>query len=157
MRIPCALVVLACALAAGRASATPHVVLAGAASDTLSYTLDQVFPVAVEELEKNDWSIQRSDSGATSRRLVTKWKPIKHVLARVFLEGVLARCVVDFEPVSGGRTVVTIQGGLASEGDLESSPAFPAAQTTYRHAAERWLGRVHASLAALSARTPLDR
>ena len=143
-------------LATGLAVASParadeppaHVVLAGAASDTLAYGLDRILPVAVSELARNDWTIQRADSTAHACRLVTRWKPLKHVLARLFMDGVMARCVVDFEPVSDGRTVVTIQGGLASRGDLEASPAFPAAQATYRRAAERWLEGVQGALAS---------
>ena len=51
-------------------------------------------------------------------------------------------------PAEGGRTVVTMQGGLTSKDDLENSPAFSVAQTTYRLAAERWLGRVAGTLEA---------
>jgi hypothetical protein len=138
------------ALASG-ADAAPHVVLAGAASDTLAWELDRVLPVAVAQLQRDDWTIQRADTAAGAHRLVTRWKPIKHVLARVFLDDVLARCVVDLAPVPGGRTLVTIQGGLASNGDLEASPAFPAAQISYRRAAERWLARVQGALSAQSA------
>lgn len=140
---------LACAPAAWAAEPPPsHVVVAGAASDTLAWNLDEVLPVAIEELEKNDWTIQRADSAAGSHRIVTRWKPLKHALARALLEGVMARCVVDLSPVPGNRTLVTIQGGLASKTDLEESPAFPVARTTYRAAAERWLSRVEGSLEA---------
>ena len=125
-----------------------HVVVAGAASDTLAWDLDQVLPVAISELEKNDWTILRADSTLGSHRIVTRWKPLKHALARALLDGVMARCVVDLEPVAGNRTVVTIQGGLASKTDLEGSPAFPVAQTTYKAAAERWLNRVEGTLEA---------
>jgi len=60
----------------------------------------------------------------------------------------MARCVVDLEPVPGNRTLVRIQGGLASKDDLEGSPAFPVARNTYRAAAERWLSRVEGTLEA---------
>lgn len=126
----------------------PHVVLAGAARDTLAYEWQEVLPVAISELEKNDWTIQRADTTAPTCRLVTRWKPLKHVLARVFLGDLMARCVVDLEPVAGGGTVVTIQGGLASHEDMEQSPAFPAALSTYRRAAEKWLVGVHDALVA---------
>jgi hypothetical protein len=148
-------VACACTVAAGlllatrtgeAAEPTQHVVVAGAASDTLAFGLDEVLPVAISELEKDDWTIQRADSAAGSHRLVTRWKPLKHALARVLLDGVMARCVIDLVPTGGDRTVVTIQGGLTSRDDLENSPAFPIAQTTYRQAAERWLSRVELSL-----------
>ena len=123
-----------------------HVVIAGAASDTLAWDMSEVLPVAISELEKNDWTIQRADSSAGAHRLVTRWKPLKHALARALLDGVMARCVVDLSPMPGNRTVVTIQGGLASRDDLEGSPVYPVAQTTYRQAAERWLSRVETTL-----------
>ena len=134
----------------GAESPPSHVVVAGAASDTLAWDMTTVLPVAIEELEKNDWIILRADSADGSHRIVTRWKPLKHALARALLEGVLARCVVDLEPVSGNRTLVTIQGGLASRTDLEDSPAFPVARTTYKAAAERWLSRVEGTLEARS-------
>jgi hypothetical protein len=150
-------VACACTVAAGLLLATrtgeaaepaQHVVVAGAASDTLAWSMDEVLPVAIAELEKNDWTIQRADSTAGAHRLVTRWKPLKHALARALLDGVMARCVIDLTPADGGRTVVTFQGGLTSRDDLENSPAFPIAQVTYRQAAERWLSRVEGSLAA---------
>ena len=140
---------LGCASVARAAEPPPsHVVIAGAASDTLAWNLDEVLPVAIAELEKDDWTIQRADSAAGSHRIVTRWKPLKHALARALLEGVMARCVVDVQPIPGNRTLVRIQGGLASKDDLEGSPAFPVARNTYRAAAERWLSRVEGTLEA---------
>jgi hypothetical protein len=55
--------------------------LPGAASDTLAWGLEEVLPVAIAELEKNDWQIQRTDSSAGAHRIVTRWKPLKHALA----------------------------------------------------------------------------
>lgn len=127
---------------------TPHVVMAGGAQDTLSYDWQQVFPVAIAELEKDHWIIQRADTTSPTRRLVTRWKPLKHPLARLFLGGVMARCVVDLEPLADGRTVVRMQGGLASAQDIEGNPGYPAAQSTYRRAAEKWLADVRQALAA---------
>ena len=144
-----ALALLLLAPRRGDAAEPPqHVVVAGAASDTLAWDVDQVLPVAISELEKDDWQIQRADSSDGAHRVVTRWKPLKHALARVLLEGVMARCVVDLTPAEGGRTVVTIQGGLTSRDDLENSAAFPVARTTYRQAAERWLSRVAGTLEA---------
>ena len=134
---PCG-VACACTVAAGLLLATRtseacegagparHVVVAGAASDTLAFGLDEVVPVAISELEKDDWTIQRADSTAGSHRLVTRWKPLKHALARVLLDGVMARCVIDLVSADDGRTVVTIQGGLTSTDDLENRPRVPA-------------------------------
>jgi hypothetical protein len=152
LRLTAASAALALLLLAPRrvAAAEPpqHVVVAGAASDTLAWEVSEVLPVAIAELERTDWQIQRADSSGGAHRIVTRWKPLKHPLAPALLEGVMARCVVDLVPVEGGRTLVTIQGGLSSQDDLENSAAFPVARTTYRQAAERWLARVSGTLGA---------
>jgi len=128
------------------------VVVAGAARDTLPYGWQDVLPVAIGQLEFNNWTIQRAETLTApgedpGQRLVTRWKPLKHVLARAFFGDLRARCVVDLIPV-GSRTVVTIQGGLTSAEDVEASPGFPLAQTTYKKAAEKWLVGVQNELAS---------
>ena len=134
---PCAL-----AEAAPEADAPrSKVVVAGAARDTLPYQWEDVLPVAIGQLEFNDWAIQRSESLGvgglgSGERLITRWKPLKHILARAFFGDLRARCVVDIVPLGAG-TVVTMQGGLTSAEDLESNPGFPLAQATYRRAAEK--------------------
>lgn len=134
--------------ACAASDSTLHVVAAGGAQDTLAYEWQQVLPVAVAQLERDRWVIQRTDSTSGTRRLVTRWKPLKHMLARIFYGDVMARCVVDFEPLADGRTVVRMHGGLASAADIEGNPGYPAAQSTYRQAAERWLARVRQALSA---------
>jgi hypothetical protein len=121
-----------------------QVVSAGAQVDTLDHAWPDVFRVAVDELVKDEWGIQGADS--VRRRIVTRWKPMKHRLARLAFGGILARCVVDLEPLPGGRTRVSMRGGLAAEQDLESSPFFGAAQGAYRKAAAKYLRRVRARL-----------
>jgi len=125
------------------------VVVAGAARDTLPYAWSDVLPVAIGQLEFNDWTIQRSESlgAGAGQRLVTRWKPLKHILARAFFGDLRARCVVDLVPLGTG-TVVTMQGGLTSAEDLEGNPGFPLAQATYRRASEKWLLGVQAELAS---------
>jgi hypothetical protein len=167
------LTVLLAGIHAGRAGAgtaeragEPRVVIAGAARDTLPYAWQEILPVAIVELERNDWTLQRTDSASTgaspnaspgaSHRLVTRWKPIKHVLARVFLGSVQARAVVDLDPLEGRSTVVTIQGGLASREDIEGNPGFAAAQSAYRRAAQRWLDRVKSTLEAREPAGPVS-
>jgi hypothetical protein len=121
-----------------------HVVSAGAQVDTLDHPWPEVYRVAVDQLVEDDWGIQGADS--TRRRIVTRWKPLKHRLARLAFGGILARCVVDLEPLPGGRTKVSMRGGLAAEQDLEASPFFGAAQGAYRKAATKFLGKVRARL-----------
>ena len=62
--------------------------LAGASRDTLPYDRRDVLPMAIDKLESDDWTIQRADSVAG--RIVTHWKPLKHVLARLLLGQVMA-------------------------------------------------------------------
>jgi hypothetical protein len=120
------------------------VAFAGANRDTLPYIWRDVYPVAIYELEDADWTIQREDT--VSHRIVTHWKPMKHVLARIFLGTVMARCVVDFAPLPDGRTELVIQGGLTSDGDIEGNSAYSAAVAVYKGATARWLARVRAGL-----------
>ncbi|MEP7027951.1 MAG: hypothetical protein ABI960_05085, partial [Candidatus Eisenbacteria bacterium] len=127
-----------------------RVVVAGAARDTLPYDVGDVLPVAILQLGHDDWVIQRTEvlpgEGGPGHRLVTRWKPLKHILARAFFGDLRGRCVVDVEPLPHG-TVVTVQGGLASNQDLANNPGFPLAQVTYRRAAEKWLVGVENELA----------
>lgn len=133
--------------AAGGSSGPRHgrsVHHAGARSDTLDHPWREVLPVAIDQLKKDDWQIQRADTAAG--RIVSRWKPLKHLLARLFLGGVMARVVVDVTPLGPSRTAVTIRGGLASDDDLEANPGFHTAQSAYMGAAKRWLERVRRAL-----------
>jgi len=133
------------AFAAGEeAGPARHAVFAGSASDTLPYAWRDVLPVAIVELERNNWTIQRADT--VERRVVTRWKPLKHVLVRVFLGDVLARCVIDLEPNGAQGTIIRMRGGLASENDIENNPGFPKAVQTYQGASERFLAGVRNAL-----------
>lgn len=126
--------------------------LAGARSDTLDYGWREILPVAIQELERSDWRIQRTDTSA--RRIITYWKPLNHLLARMFLGKLMARAVVDLVPLGPSRTAVTIRGALASDGDLEENPGFGTAQTTYARAAEKWLKRVRLDMSETASGSP---
>jgi hypothetical protein len=132
----------------GGASST-RVVAAGAQLDTLDHDWREVFPVAVEQLEEDRWEIQRADTAR--RRIVTRWKEIDHMLARLALGDVMARCVVDLEPLGPNRTVVRVRGGLASAEDLRGNPMFGPAQGAYRKAARKYVARVRGELERRSA------
>ena len=145
----------ATALPVAAAGARPEqkVHSAGARTDTLSSPSREVYRVAILELEKNDWKIQRADS--VQGRIVTEWKKMDHALARLFFGDLQARCVVDVTPLSESSTALTFRGGLAGPVDLDQSPGFGPALAAYRKAAERWAGRVRATLdAPISASTP---
>ena len=115
-------------------------------SQSLSAPWREVYRVAIAELEKNEWTIQRSDT--TRGRLVTHWKRMDHALARLVLGDVRARCVVDVVPLDPGTTELTIRGGIVGPEDLDRTAAFGAARGAYRKAAERWIERVRTTLAA---------
>ncbi len=125
-------------------SPSARVVLAGANRDTLDYDRRDAIPAAIAALESDGWTIQRADT--LSGRIVTHWKPLKHVLARLLLGQVMARCVVDLVPLGDGRTQITIQGGLASEQDLALNPSYGAAQAIYHGATVKWIGNVRHAL-----------
>lgn len=112
----------------------------GVQADTLDGDWREIFPIAVARLEHDDWDIQRADTAA--RQVVTRWKPMDHMLARLALGDVRARCVVDLAPMPGGRTVVRMRGGLASAENLEAKPVWGTAQAAYRKAARKYLAGV---------------
>jgi len=116
----------------------------GIQSDTLDADWREIFPIAVARLEHDDWDIQRADTAA--RRVVTRWKPMDHMLTRLALGDVQARCVVDLAPLSGGRTVIRMRGGLASAENLEAKPVWGTAQAAYRKAARKYLAGVRREL-----------
>ena len=121
-----------------------RVVLADASRDTLDYERRDAIPAAIEALASDGWTIQRADT--LSGRIVTHWKPLKHVLARLLLGQVMARCVVDLVPLGDGRTQITIQGGLASAQDLALNPSYGAAKAIYHGATVKWIGNVRHAL-----------
>jgi hypothetical protein len=121
----------------------------GVQADTLDASWRDVFPVTVTRLERDDWTVERADTAA--RQVVTRWKTMDHMLTRLALGDVLARCVVDLTPLADGRTVVRIRGGLASGDDLRSKPAWGAAQAAYRKAARKYLAGVRGEVERASA------
>ncbi len=121
----------------------------GVQADTLDYDWREIFPVAVARLEQDQWQIERADT--VGRSVVTRWKPIDHVLTRLAFGDVMARCVVDLTPLPGGRTILRMRGGLASQDDLEASPVWRAAQSAYRKAARKYLAGVRGVLERSSA------
>jgi len=118
---------------------------AGGCTDTLAAPWRDVYRVAIAELEKNEWTIQRADT--VQRRVVTKWKRMDHALAKFVFGDVQARCVVDVVPLDSGNTELTLRGGLVGPEDLDRTAAFGAARSAYGKAAARWMNRVRASLA----------
>jgi hypothetical protein len=121
----------------------------GVLADTLDVEWRTAFPVAVARLAQDKWQIERADTKA--RQVVTRWKPIDHVLTRLAFGDVMARCVVDLTPLADGRTIIRMRGGLASADDLEASPVWGAAQAAYKKAARKYLAGVRGELERTSA------
>jgi hypothetical protein len=120
----------------------------GVQADTLDAAWRDIFPIALARLEHDQWQIERADTA--SRQVVTRWKPIDHVLTRLAFGDVMARCAVDLTPLAGGRTIIRMRGGLASADDLAASPVWGAAQAAYRKAARKYLAGVRGDLERLS-------
>ena len=139
-------------VAAGEPRAGMKVHAAGVQVDTLAVPWTVVYRVAMVELEKNDWTIQRSDS--VNGRFITHWKKFDHPLAKLVFGELYARCVVDVKPLSDSTTELSFRGGLAGPPDLDRNPVFGSALTAYQKAADRWVVRVRASLAAMATADP---
>ncbi len=122
--------------------------------DTLEVPWRDVYKVAMSELEKNDWTIQCADS--SQRQFVTHWKKFDHPLSKLVFGDLYARCVVDVTPLSDTTTELRFRGGIAGPPDLDETAAFRAAQSAYRKAAERWVARVRATLAATATAEPVS-
>jgi hypothetical protein len=113
--------------------------------DTVQAGYEAALAAAQQALEQDDW--QLAEDRCEPGRLVTEWKRLRHALVRLTLGEARARCAVDLAPLGSGRTVIALRGAIASDRDLERSPAFGLAQATYRKAVERWFGRVQRLLA----------
>ena len=117
--------------ASAAAAPRPCFYLAEARTDTLEATPKEIFPAAERALENDHWVMSKESGGD---RIVTDWKEFHHPLARLIMGNLRARCVVDIQALDDRHTVVRFRAGLASERDIESNPALPIAQSTYRGA-----------------------
>ncbi len=139
-------------VAAGEPRADLKVHTAGVQTDTLAVPWRDVYRVAMIEMTKDEWTVQRSDS--VSGRFITQWKKVDHPLSRLVFGELYARCVVDVKPLSDTTTELNFRGGLAGPGNFDRNPAFGSALSVYYKAAERWVVRVRMSLAAMATADP---
>ncbi len=114
-------------------------------TDTLQASRQDVFAAAEQALESDGWRVQLSDT--TTGRIVTYWKPLHHILVRLFAGGVRARCFVAVSTI-GTRSSVAFQAGLASKHTLEGNPMLALARHAYRSAARDWHSEVRQYVAA---------
>ena len=119
------------------AGGEPRVVQFGEVSaDTLDAARSRVMSAAIAALEDDEWRIKYTNPA--TGRIVTHWKPMKHFLARIFMSGVRARCVVDVTALGPDRSRLAIRGGLAADSDLANNPGLPAARRAYVAAAQKY-------------------
>ncbi len=123
-----------------------NVYLADACSDTLAAAVPDIIPSVERTLKADDWRIEHSD--ASRGNVVTSWKRIQHPLAKILLGKVEARCAVVLRPLDARRTVVTIQGGIASREDVSANPALVLARHAYRSATQVWQRELRDDLTA---------
>ena len=132
-----------------------NVFLADACTDTLAAPLNDVVPSVEWTLKADDWRIDHTD--AARGDVLTSWKRIQHPLAKMLLGHIEGRCAVWLRPLDDARTVVTIQGGIASRQDISANPALVLAQHAYRNATRDWQRELRSDLSArqeLRASTP---
>ncbi|MGE5175961.1 MAG: hypothetical protein ACM3JJ_06245 [Hyphomicrobiales bacterium] len=119
--------------------------LAEPCRDTLDAPAPDVVQAAERCLEADDWHVDTRDRDRGD--LVTRWKELKHPLARILMGHVEARCAVAVRPIEDGRTMVVFQGAIASRETLEGNPAYRLAMKQYRNAAHGWQREVRGDLA----------
>ena len=118
--------------------------LGDASPDTLRATRRRAYRAVIETLEGDSWKIQFADS--SMGRVVTCWKPLHHILVRLFAGKVLARCFVNVASLGNDGSIVTMQGGLATRHPLEGNPILPFALKSYRKEAKKWHGEVRENI-----------
>ena len=121
-----------------------NVFLAEPCSDTLPAPWREVIPAVKPTFQSEDWRVQRSN--LEKGDFVTSWKPIRHILVRLFAGRIEARCAVSIRPIDPSRTLVVFQGGIASRRDIAHSPALRSAKNAYRKACRDWQGKLRAEV-----------
>ena len=123
--------------------------------DTLPYAPRDIIPVARRQFEHDHWEIYSIDPGRGV--IVTRWKPMNHILLRLFMGKVRARCTVKLQSLGTTRTRMVFQGDLASHRDLEGNPMLGSAKRAYVKAASHYQSEVRTYLNThprLSSREP---
>jgi len=105
-------------------------------ADTLQVPVRAAFRSAFEALGEDSWVFHVAD--ASAGRIVTRWKPLRHILVRLFAGRVDARCYVWVAPLGARGSIVTFQGALATKHSLEGNPILPFAKKTYRKESGDW-------------------
>jgi hypothetical protein len=114
-------------------------------SDTVAAPRAEAYDATVAMLLKEGWTIAEDHSDST--RIVTEWKPIRHLLARLAAGEVRARCMVRLAPAGPERTALTLDGRLAVPAGAGENPMLGLAQRTYEEKSRSFLKNVGKELA----------
>ena len=136
----------AAALSARAADAPPwNLLLGDAITDTLDVPLAQALDAGRWVLLHDRWDLVPSDP--VSGKLVSLWKPVHHPLVRLVTGEARVRVAVAMHALGAARTEVVVQGGIATETNLEGSPVLGLARTAGNHELHGYCDEVRARLA----------
>ena len=111
-----------------------HLRLGQAFCDTLDATPAVASWAAMAALQNDKWVQDPTEA----TRVLTEWKPIHHILFRLFSGKAFGRIFIDVRPISGQRSEVQFQGVLATHRDIDHNPARFMAEHSYASAVRQW-------------------
>lgn len=121
-----------------------HLHIGQAFRDTVSANAPAARVAAMAALADDHWELE--PSGAVLH-LLTQWKPIHHLLFRMFSGKAFGRVFVDVKPLPRHRSEIRFQGMLATHRDIEHNPAKGWAEHAYASAVRVWQQEVRDELA----------
>jgi len=121
------------------------VTLGSAYFDTLPFPRDRVLPVAVQAIAADEWRVGSADE--VTGRIVTHWKPVRHLFVRLVMGEIRERCVIDVTPLGAQRCVVKFRAALATRKSIARSSLMPRVEKEYKESVIRWQRRVRRALA----------
>ncbi|MGE5179482.1 MAG: hypothetical protein ACM3PF_10340 [Bacteroidota bacterium] len=111
-----------------------HVRLGEAFRDTLDAPPSVASWAAMAALQSDKWVQDPTEV----TRVLTEWKPIHHILFRLFSGKAFGRIFIDVRPLAGQRSEVQFQGVLATHRDIDHNPARFMAERSYASAVRQW-------------------
>jgi hypothetical protein len=131
-----------------------HLHIGQAYRDTVAAEPSVARTAAIAALEDDQWVLE--PSGAVMH-VLTQWKPIHHLLFRIFSGKAFARIFIDVRPLTRQRSEIRFQGILATHRDIEHNPAKGWAERRYASAVRDWQREVHDGIARLTDPRRSDR
>lgn len=111
-----------------------HVRLGEAFRDTVDAPPSIASWAAMAALQSDKWVQDPTEV----TRVLTEWKPIHHILFRLFSGKAFGRIFIDVRPIAGQRSEVQFQGVLATHRDIDHNPARFMAERSYASAVRQW-------------------